>query len=161
MKVESVELRHIMRRWPTGVAVLTTGDQTRRHGMTVNSFASVSLDPPAVTVTLANSTRSRKLVDEIGYFGINLLDETQLEISERFAGKIAEPEDRYEGLEVSIGLSGVPLLKDAAAFIECKVINKIELLNSTLYVGEVLFGEKLAERMPLVYFNRDYHRIVK
>ena len=159
--VESVELRQIMRRWPTGVAILTTGDQNRRHGMTVNSFTSISLDPPAIAVTLANSTRSKKLVDEIGYFGINLLDETQVEVSERFAGKIDESEDRYNGLEVTLGLFAVPLLKDAAAFIECKVMNKIELLNSTLYVGEVLFGAKLEDRMPLVYFNRDYHRIEK
>jgi flavin reductase (DIM6/NTAB) family NADH-FMN oxidoreductase RutF len=158
---ETIELRQIMRRWPTGVAVLTTGDQTRRHGMTVNSFASISLDPPAVTVTLANSTRSRKLVDEIGYFGISILDETQLEISERFAGKIGESEDRFKGLEVTNGFSGVPLIKDAAAFIECKMIHKIELLNSSLYIGEVLFGAKLADRMPLVYFNRDYHRIAE
>jgi len=55
----SVELREVMRRWPSGVAVLTSSTREMRHGMTVNSFVSISVEPPLITVTMNNDTRTK------------------------------------------------------------------------------------------------------
>jgi flavin reductase (DIM6/NTAB) family NADH-FMN oxidoreductase RutF len=155
------DLKQVMRRWPSGVAVITASYESKAHGMTVNSFTSVSVDPPMVTVTLANATRTKGLVDRSGYFAINLLSEGQNDISDRFAGRIAEDEDRFNGLSVKAGLASLPLLEVAAAHLECRVVYTYVMENSTLYIGEVLKAEKAQEKPPLVYFNRDYYRVKK
>jgi len=154
-------LREVMRRWVTGVAVLTCGNQNIHHGMTVNSFTSVSIDPPCVTVTLANTTRTKKLVDEMGIFGINLLSEDQQEISDHFAGRIPEDGDRFHDLHIIFGENRLPLIREAVAHLECKVIHVFKMENSTLYVGAVTSSRLGENKPPLVYFNRGYHRIVQ
>lgn len=156
----SNDLREVMRRWVSGVAVLTASDGKSRHGMTVNSFTSVSIDPPRVTVTMANNTRSRRLVEDSGFFTINLLDEDQQALSDRFAGKIEDGNDRFHDLMTKPGENGCPILVEAHAYVECKVIHSFEMENSTLYIGAVQRAEKCKDQLPLVYFNRNYHRII-
>jgi len=155
----SVDLREVMRRWVSGVAILTTGNVDAYHGMTVNSFTSVSIEPPMVTVTLNNTTRTKVLLDKTGTFAINLLSEDQRELSERFAGRVTEMEDCFQGLHLDFGEHGIPILSDTAAYIECRVVHTYVMRNSTLYVGEVLNARKAENLPPLVYFDRDYHRI--
>ncbi|MEL7590515.1 MAG: flavin reductase family protein [Anaerolineaceae bacterium] len=159
MEFEVVDLKAVMRRWASGVAILTSGTRLVRHGMTVNSFDSISVLPPLVTVTLNNTTRSKHLVDENGSFAINLLSEEQQELSDRFAGRTSESDDRFEGLEVFYTTHELPLLTQAMAWLECKVVHQYPMPESTLYVGEVLSALKVEDRPPLVYFNQDYHRI--
>lgn len=154
-----VELREVMRRWVSGVAILTTGDRHQQHGMTVNSFTSVSVDPPMVTVTMANNTRTKQMVDRVGTFAINLLSAGQEELSERFAGHVSEQDDRFAGLSVDHLFEEIPTLADAAAWVLCRVVHSYAMPNSTLYVGEVLHALKAENHLPLVYFNRGYHRI--
>jgi len=149
-----IDLRQAMRRWPSGVAVVTSGDKNISHGMTVNSFVSISIEPPTVSVTMANNTRTKKLVEELGLFAVNLLAEDQEHMSEVFAGKVGEEGDRFEGLEITTGKTGVPLLMCANAWLECRVIHRYELPNSTLYIGEVVSALVNRQEMPLVYFNR-------
>lgn len=153
------DLREVMRRWPSGVAILTSGNANVHHGMTVNSFISVSIDPPRVTVTLANLTRTKKLVDDCGRFGINILSEGQEEIADLFAGRIPEDGDRFQNLHVFFGENDLPLIREAAAHLQCRVIHTYEMKNSTLYIAEVLVSSKNEDKPPLVYFNRKYHRI--
>ena len=158
---QQIDLRQVMRRWPSGVAVVTTGDQIQLHGMTVNSFVSISIDPPAISVTMANDTRTKKLVDQFGVFAVNLLSANHEHVSEVFAGKVGEDEDRFEGVDITTGSTGVPLLMGAIAWLECRVIHRYEMPNSTLFVGEVVSAVLNREEMPLVYFNRGYWRISK
>lgn len=155
------DLRGVMQRWPSGVAILTARDGEHVYGMTVGSFTSVSIDPPLVTVTLANKTRSKGLVERSGAFAINLLTEDQQQLADVFAGRIQEHEDRFEGVEVTPGLNQVPLIARAAAHLECRVVHAYAMENSTLFVAEVLNAEKAQDAQPLVYFNRAYHRITK
>lgn len=148
-----------MRRWPSGVAVLTVGTREMRHGMTVSSFTSISVEPPLITVTMNNATRTKHLVDESERFAINFLNEGQKSLADRFAGRISEGDDRFTGLAVLNGSENIPLLADAAAWLECRVVHCYTMPESTLYVGEVISARKAENSPPLVYFNRDYHRI--
>lgn len=159
MELEEIDLKGFMRRWVSGVAILTSGSRDVRHGMTVNSLSSISVLPPLVMVSLNNSTRSKHLVDASGYFAINLLSEGQQELSDRFAGRAGESEDRFHGLEVFFGAYEIPLLAAAAAWLECKVVHTYAMPETTLYVGEVLSATKVENQPPLVYFDRGYHRI--
>ena len=150
------DMRRAMRRWVTGVSIVTAAHDGKRHGMTVNSFVSVSIDPPLVTVTLANTTRTHKLVSESGRFGVTILDIHQQTVSDRFAGRIPEDGDRFHGLEV-FSLSGqVPLLKGGLAALECRVVHRYEMPHSTLFVGEVEQVWVREDGEPLVYVNRAY-----
>ena len=157
--MKPVELREVMRRWASGVAILTTGNRQQQHGMTVSSFTSISVDPPLVTVTMINTTRTKQLVDRTGTFAINLLSAGQGELSERFAGHLSDHGDRFKGLKVDYQFVGIPTLADAMAWVLCRVVHTYAMPNSTLYVGEVLHALKAGDHPPLIYFDRGYYRI--
>lgn len=153
------DLRDAMRRWTTGVTVVSSEYEGSSHGMTVNSFTSVSLDPPRVTVTLANKTRTYFLVERSGVFGVTILGVEQREIADRFAGQIQENGDRFAGLEIFTLVTGAPLLANGLAHVDCRVVHRFALTNSTLFVGEVLAARHAPGTEPLLYFNREYHRL--
>lgn len=157
--MKPVELREVMRRWASSVAILTTGDRLQQHGMTVSSFNSISVDPPLVTVTLANFTRTKQLVDRTGTFAINLLAAGHEELSEIFAGHVRELDDRFAGLKVEHPMNDIPALADAVAWVFCRVVHTYPMPNSTLYVAEVLQAWKTGDHPPLIYYDRSYHRI--
>jgi flavin reductase (DIM6/NTAB) family NADH-FMN oxidoreductase RutF len=150
-------LRQVMRHWVTGVAVVTSISDGHRHGMTVNSFVSVSLDPPLVTVTMNHGTRTMHLVDQSGVFAVTILGRAQQGIAERFAGRGNETEDRLSGLDVFTLTTGAPLLTGGAAFLDCQLVQRVPLKHSTLLIGEVLAAHVPHENIaPLVYVNRSF-----
>jgi flavin reductase (DIM6/NTAB) family NADH-FMN oxidoreductase RutF len=146
-----------MRRYPSGVAVATSRHDHQFHGMTVNSFTSVSIDPPCVTVTMSTGSRTHALVEDSGYFGISILSRQQVAIADRFAGKDpANEDDRFRGVKLFSLVSGVPLLLESLAQLDCKVVHRYPMERSTLYVGEVLASHLGEADMPLMYLNREY-----
>lgn len=159
MQVTAEMLRHAMRQWTTGVSVVTSRFESQQHGMTVNSFTSVSLEPALVAVTLAVGTRTQNLVEKSGVFGVTILSEGQAELSDHFAGRTPGDVDRFAELETFELASGVPLLREGLVSLDCKVVHVYPTENSVLYVGEVLAIKHTAEGRPLVYHNRLYHRL--
>lgn len=158
-QVPAEYLRHAMRQWTTGVTVVTSRLGDLRHGMTVNSFTSLSLDPPLVSVTLALETRTQRLVEQSGIFGVTILKEDQAEISDRFAGRIPEGTDRFSDLEIFELVSGVPFIQGGLAFLDCRVIHAYAMRSSRQYIGEVIAVQTARNGQPLVYHNRLYHRL--
>ncbi len=159
MSMDGEDLRGAMRRWTTGVAILTSQLDGTRHGMTVNSFTSVSLFPPRVAVTLARRTRTFHIVEESGIFAVTILREDQVEAAERFAGRVPEDGDRFAGLAWAEAASGAPLLMGGLAFLDCKVVHRYDMAEATLLVGEVLQVQLGAEGRPLVYLDRKFHTV--
>lgn len=155
-------LRRSMRHWASGVAVVTSLAGGVRHGMTVNSLTSVSIDPPLVTVTMAHNTRTLALVRESGVFAVTMLALEQQEIAELFAGRIPEEGDRLTGLPVFEMVTGAPLLSGGLAFLDCRVVHQYAMPTSTLFVAEVLAAESVdADRAPLLYHNRKFMRLAE
>ena len=155
----SESLREVMRGWPTGVAVVTSAFEGHAHGMTINSLTSVSLEPPVVTVSLANLSRTYQIVMERKAFAVTFLDVTQQHIADIFAGKVPEEEDRFEGLETFTLTSGIPLLKAGRAHLDCVVLQSVPLANSTIFIGEVKAAQGDLSRPPLAYLNRRYRQV--
>jgi flavin reductase (DIM6/NTAB) family NADH-FMN oxidoreductase RutF len=153
------ELKDVMRRWTTGVAIVTAQFQGFKHGMTVSSLTSISAFPPIITVALANKTRTYKLVSEAMKFAVTILTHEQTEISDLFAGKIPEEGDRFNGLETHTIPGDIPVLTNGMAVMGANVIHKFEMADSTLFIGEVYYCELDSERQPLIYYNRGYHRM--
>ena len=160
-------LRHAMRHWATGVAVVTSQYHDLRHGMTVNSFVSVSIDPPLIAVTMNINTRTYALVRQSGVFAVTVLSHLQQPTAELFAGRVKdEPPDRFIGVELFTMRSGSPLLAGGLAFVDCRVVQEVPMLHSTLFIAEVLEarhtavgpdGELLS---PLLYYDRTFIPLV-
>jgi len=157
----SEDLRRAMRCWTTGVAVVTARIDNRVHGMTVNSFTSVSLSPPLVVVTMALNTRTEQMVRQMGWFGVTILHQSQADIADRFAGRISDEGDRFADLETFHLLSGAPFIRGGLAYLDCQVLHIHPLPASTLFMGEVRAVEMVQPEQPLVYHNRIYRRMAE
>jgi len=157
--VEAHALRETMRQWTTGVTVLSSRHEDWRHGMTVNSFTSISLDPPMVLVSLNRLSRVYRMVAQSGVFGITILAEDQREISERFAGRTPDDADRFEGLETFPLATGAPFIRGGLAFLDCVATRSIEVGGNTLFFGQVVAVQAEPGGKPLAYHQQDYQRL--
>jgi flavin reductase (DIM6/NTAB) family NADH-FMN oxidoreductase RutF len=152
---DSRELRRTLGTFVTGVTVVTTVDEDGGfHGVTANSFSSVSLDPPLILWSQAVKSQSHPVFFEAERFAVNILADDQIELSNRFAKSSRE---KFAGLEVDIGLGGLPLLRDCSAWLQCRVFSRVPGGDHTIYVGEVHSIDR-AERKPLVFGNGQYLR---
>ncbi len=156
MALDPEQLRHAMRAWTTGVTVVTAQHDGRRYGMTVNSFTSISLDPPLISVALKQLTHTHELVEKSGEFSITLLASHQKELSDRFAGRSHEFQDRFEGVTTETLLIDAPLIRGGIACFNCKVVKTVPVGENTLFVAEVIAARGEGEGYPLVYHNRAY-----
>jgi flavin reductase (DIM6/NTAB) family NADH-FMN oxidoreductase RutF len=151
--IDPRELRNALGRFATGVAVVTTRAAGGRPvGVTVNSMAAVSLEPPLVAWSLAARSGSLPAFLAAPCFAINVLAEDQEAVSRRFAGPAPE---RFAGLGWTPGLCGVPLLEGCLARFECRTARRIEAGDHWLLLGAL---ERLAygAGAPLVFFASRY-----
>ncbi|MBL8386010.1 MAG: flavin reductase family protein [Burkholderiales bacterium] len=129
------ELRNALGRFPTGVTVITTRTPSGKlEGLTANSFAALSLDPPLVLWSLGRKSASLRGFVESGHFAINVLRSRQADISHRFA---TPRENKFEGLAHAAGFGGSPLLPDVLATFECETASTVEGGDHLLFVGRV------------------------
>ncbi len=146
--------RQLLGRFATGVTVLTTRDQDGRPvGMTASSLASVSLQPPLLSVCVDFTADMHKVLSSSGSFVINVLASHQEELSRRFAE--LPPEERFQGIAWQETGSGLVLLGGALAHIECERYADFPLGDHTLFVGRVT-GGTATEGDPLLYFRGGY-----
>jgi len=161
MTLDSEQLRQAMRAWTTGVAIVTAIHEGQRYGMTVNSFTSISLDPPLVSVTMKQLTHTHEYVQKSGEFAITILSANQVELSDRFAGKITGIKDRFDGVETETLVIDASLFKGGLAYFNCRVVNSTPIGENTLFIAEVIAARGISEGDPLVYHNRVFWTLVK
>ncbi|MEW6284679.1 MAG: flavin reductase family protein [Chloroflexota bacterium] len=159
MTLDPETLRRAMRAWTTGVTIVTAAHGGQRYGMTVNSFTSISLDPPLISVALRRLTHTYTLVEQSGEFAVTILSANQDNLSERFAGKIADIADRFAGVETERLLLEAPLIKGGVAYFNCRVVQSIPVGENTLFIAEVIAAKGEGEGEPLVYHNRVYWKL--
>lgn len=159
MSIDPETLRIAMRQWATGVTIVTARADGIQHGMTVSSFTSVSLDPPLVLVSLEIGRATHHLVESSGGFGVSILTQEHQQVSERFAGRLPEQEDRFVELETFSLISDIPLLAGCMAAFDCRVVSSYDAGTHTIFIGEVLGVMHSTSGNPLLYFNQEYHRL--
>lgn len=172
MPVDPEMLRAVMRHWPTGVAILTSRHGAQAHGMTVNSFTSISLEPPLVLACVERAVRTHALIEQSCIFAISFLRDGQSWISDRFAGRDTEHEDRFEGLRTYTAVTGAPILAENLGHLDCVVTAAHPAGDHTIFVAEVVSaaagsawaktgadGHDHTGIGPLLYFDRGYHRL--
>ena len=129
------ELRTVMRRFPAGVAVLTVDDEGARHGITVGSLLSLSLDPVLVAVSLGRDTIAHGLVRNAGGYSVSMLAGDQIHLAQHFARSVP-PIAQWEGIAVKADWRG-PLLEGALGWLDCRTSAEYPGGDHTIFVGEV------------------------
>src|SRR5438874_864278 len=115
--IDTRQFRSALGSFTTGVTIVTTRDRSGQDiGLTVNSFSSVSLEPPLVLWSLAKSAASHPAFLEAKYFAVHILAADQEQTSNRFSQRGA---DKFLGLQCARGHGGIPLLEGCAARFEC------------------------------------------
>jgi len=159
MSVDQDRLRSVMRKWASGVTVVSVKHNGKSHGMTVSSFTSISLDPPLVIISLMNESRTLRMILEANVFGITILSREQTEISSAFAGKVGDDEDRFANIDTITLTNGSPMIRGGLAYFDCRVKSINEYASNSLIIGEVIAAEVGEYDRPLLYFDQHYHQL--
>ncbi len=158
--MSSSEFRKACGAFTTGVAIATvTGRDGKPHGLTVNSFTSVSLHPPMVLICVAHKAATHGPFASAEFFAINVLSDSQADLSARFAS--SHP-NRFEGVLWNEGSDGAPVLAGSIAVLECETKERIEAGDHTIFLGEVRHAacaDQAVASAPLVYFNGRYAKL--
>ena len=148
--------RRVCGRFASGITIATVLDEEgRAQGLTANSFTSVSLSPALVLVCVDHRSKVLTHLKRSAYFGINILDEIQRPLSDRFAGS---GYDRFEGIEWQPGNTGVPLFPDCLAAMECRRTESLTAGDHDILIGEVMHL-RCRDGQPLIYFASQYRQL--
>lgn len=150
MPFDQKQYRSALGRFATGVTIVTTCDQNGDgHGLTVNSFTSVSLDPPLVLWCLGNKSDSYDLFAKTDNYAINVLPDDATDLAMRFAGK---GDQQFGKTETQVLVTRSPVLAQAIATFDCKVVDRIEAGDHLILIGETqAFSTR--DQAGLTYFS--------
>lgn len=149
--VETALFRKSVSLFATGIAVVTCDDcEGQVHGMTVNSFTSISLDPPTVLVSLKPG-RTHRAISRRGAYGVSILHHEQQGCSAHFSGKPQLPAPEI------VVRNRVPTLKDSLAWFECEVESCVQIHDHTLFVARVVACDAV-NGSPLMFFASRHHK---
>ena len=143
------ELKEVLRRIPTGVAVLTVDAGGQRIGLTVATLVSLSLEPPLVGVAVARQAAIHELLRESGECAFSLLAADQQPLAEHFARGVP-PIGMWYGIATREGTGTAPLLEGALGWLECRVLEEVAAGSHTFFVCEVVVADPGRAGPPLM-----------
>ena len=151
--VEAAEFRQAMRNLASGVAVVTTGTDAGRRGLTVSSVTSLCLEPPCLLVGINASSETHDAILANGRFGVSLLGSDQQDLAQHFAGRDgAKGVHRFETAPWDQGILGVPVLRTAMGALECVLHHHHVVGTHGLFIGRIV-ATRGGEGSPLVNFQ--------
>jgi 3-hydroxy-9,10-secoandrosta-1,3,5(10)-triene-9,17-dione monooxygenase reductase component len=153
--LDAHELRRLMARWVTGVAVVTSRDEDGPRGATTNALTSLSLDPLLVLVCLDRGSNTLEAVRASGRFCINVLAADQEELARRFATK-ASGEEKLAGV-AHTPVDGVPVLGGTVAWLVCELEREFEGGDHAILIGRPLETGGDPDAQPLLFYGGRYH----
>ncbi|PYQ53998.1 MAG: flavin reductase [Acidobacteria bacterium] len=155
MAIDEAGFKAAMSHFASGVTIVTTEHGGRPYGMTVASFASLSLRPPLVLVCIEKSVKTHDAIVAARKFGVSILGADQADISTRFASR---SDDKFSGIDVKRGELGVPLIAGALTTLECSVHDQLPGGDHSIFVGEVVRAAT-RDGVPLLYFRSGYREM--
>lgn len=157
MTLDPDTFRSVLGRFASSITVVTTRDADGRDaGLTVSAFSSVSLHPPLIQVCVDQTASVYPVIAASKHFGVSILAAEQEALSRRFS--TVESMHRFEGIGFSRGESGVVLLEDALAHLECRMYASHAAGDHTIFVGEVERATARSAR-PLLYYRGGYAQL--
>ena len=153
-RVEAGTFRHVVGHLASGVTVVTTRTDKGLFGMTASSVTSLSLEPPMMLACLNKAAATAAAVSQAGAYVVNVLGQG----SEHVATQFATPRpDKFAGVAVRTGILGLPLIDEALAHLECRVIEEVTGGTHTIFLGTVVHADA-SEGRPLTYFRGGFGR---
>ncbi|HVF52405.1 MAG TPA: flavin reductase family protein [Actinomycetota bacterium] len=149
------DFKNALRKFASGVTVVTVSSESGLHGMTASSFASVSLAPPLILVCIDKTSRTRELLSERGAFAVNVLAAGQEVVSRGFSRRGEKP---FEDSGYAIGKSGAPLLSGTIAWLECDTHQIFDAGDHEIVIGAVR-ACSWVDTDPLIYFDGAYRSL--
>jgi flavin reductase (DIM6/NTAB) family NADH-FMN oxidoreductase RutF len=146
--------RHAMRHVPTGVTVVTSLKDGEPRGITVNAFASVSLDPPSLLICVNREARSYLFISSSRIFCVNVLAGEQRGLAEHFSGRVRERQ--FVDVDYTIDTTGAPVLRGTIAHFDCELAHEYQVGSHSIFIGRVL-ACSARSGSPLGYFNGGFH----
>ena len=158
--ISSALFRRVLGHFATGITVVTVEREPGKvHGMTANSFASVSLQPLLVSICVDEESRLLSFLKTQRRFGVSILNDTQQALSKHFATGEQGPEaDAPLGIRYRWTESCIPVLEDALAFLACHVVAEYSAGDHTIFLGEVESAD-LGEGRPLLFYQGQYRAL--
>jgi Conserved protein/domain typically associated with flavoprotein oxygenases, DIM6/NTAB family, COG1853 len=154
-----MDFREFMSIYPTGVTIVTTFDNDKPYGLTVNSFTSLSLDPLLILICIKKGKKSHDILSRSKYFCINMLANDQAALSIRFADPTIE-DRRFEGIEYEVK-DCCPLIKGCIGYIICENFNRYDGGDHEIFIGKVIDYFLGKEALPLIFYKRAYYTVNK
>ena len=157
MTIDRLAFRDSLGCFVTGVTIVTTVGADGEHvGLTVNSFNSVSLDPPMVLFSLDRSAQSLPVFEASGAFAVSVLSDAHEALSNRFAQRNA---DKWDGVACRTGSNGCRLLDGSMAEFECTTYAQYDGGDHVIFVGTVIAMNVDPDARPLVYYRGAYNSL--
>jgi len=154
--VDKDTFRALAGSFPSGVTIVTSGEEGNFHAMTASAFTSLSLDPPMVLVCVDKRAASAEIIARHGRFGVNVLACGQEALSNACARRDT-PESSLEGLDYRVGEElGLPLLEGCLASFECRTMHEYDGGDHIIFAGRVESGSIGEATEPLLYFRGSY-----
>jgi flavin reductase (DIM6/NTAB) family NADH-FMN oxidoreductase RutF/rubredoxin len=144
-----------------GLYIVSSGDKNYGNGFISNTVFQVTAEPPRFAICCNKLNYTSEIINKSGYFSVSILHkDASAEIFGRFGYKSGKDFNKLEGMLVKYGESGVPIVQnDSIAFLECKVVQTIDVGTHFMYIGELLQSEILDNsKDPITYL---YYRQVK
>ncbi len=157
--INSDLFRQVMRQFATGITIVTTRAGEEIHGLTANSFCSVSLEPPLVLVCVDKSAHSHDLIAAGRNFAVNILKASQEELARRFAANNLAAHERFAGIQFRTEATGAPILLESLGWFDCRLFATYPGGDHTIYIGEVLALGRNQDDDPLLYFQSGYRKL--
>ena len=156
MHERGADQRSLFRRWPAGVSVVVAELDGRRHGLTVSSLVSLSLEPPLVGISIAMEASLHELLRDAGAWGVSILSGEQQHLAQHFARSVP-PIALWNGIDVREG--DPRLLAGAAGWLTARTIEMFATGDHTFFVGRVETIEEGTAATTLTYVHRDYQAL--
>lgn len=155
--IDPRDFRNALGTYGTGVTIITAvGSDGRPYGLTCNSFASVSLNPPLVLWSLGIFSQSMSVFQNASHFTVNVLGASQQALAARFA---KSSEGKFAGVEWAPGLGNAPILADSVANFQCRAANRYYGGDHVIFLGAVE-AYSYNRREPLLFARGGYGRFV-
>ncbi len=152
--ISGEDFREAMRRFATGVTVVTTLVDGAPHGFTANAFASVSARPPTVLICVNRDASAHPLISRSSIFCVNILALEQHELARRFADSALRAL-RFKDLATRAAATGAPVIDGALAYLDCRLTEEHTAGTHTVFLGTVVASGTRAGK-PLGYFDAEY-----
>ncbi len=153
------KFRKVLGSFATGVTIITLKCKDEIHGLTVNAFTSVSLEPPIILICIQKKGNSHACFSAYNRFVVNILSMEQEELAIRFADSDLLGPDRFNNLSFQSTEQGIPILDGTSGYLECRIVNEFDGGDHTIFFGELENAEEIEGKSPLLFYKSKFFHL--